>query len=146
MALGSASAQEPSGRSKLVPPGWTVEPAQGSKSVIRYVSPDRTAMLTLGDEARDGRSVAEAFAAGTHRDGDRITYARKARSWFVLSGYRGGEIFYTRAGLACGGQRWHILELTYPRAAKRAMDAEVTRLSRNLSGFANVCPKHGRAG
>src|SRR3569623_1684633 len=85
MALGSASAQDPSGQSKLVPPGWTVEPAQGSKSVIRYVSPDRTAMLTLGDEARDGRSVAAAFAAGTHRGGDRITYARKARSWIELS-------------------------------------------------------------
>jgi len=144
-AMSAAAAQGPS-QSRLVPHGWSVERTRGPKNVIRYVSPDGTAALTLRDAASHGRDVADAYAKMSRRDGDDVTYKRKARSWFVLSGYRGGEIFYTRVDRACGGRRWHVLELTYPRAAKRAMDAEVTRLSRNLGQFQNVCPKDKRAG
>lgn len=148
MTMSAAAAQGPQrpSQSKLVPPGWSVERTQGPKNVIRYVSPDGTAALTLRDAETQGRGIADVYATMSRRNGDDITYKRQARSWFVLSGYRGGEIFYTRVDRACGGQRWHVLELTYPRAAKRAMDAEVTRLSRNLRQFQNVCPKEQRPG
>lgn len=132
--------QHPS-QSKLVPPGWSVERTQGSKNVIRYVSPDGTAALTLRDAETRGRGIDDTYATMSRHDGDDITYKRKARSWFVLSGYRGGDIFYTRVGRACRGTRFHVLELTYPRAAKGDMDAEATRLSRNLRQFQNVCPR-----
>jgi hypothetical protein len=142
LALGSAqAARAQSAQDKLVPPGWTAQQTQGPKNVIRYVSPDGTGMLTLRDAAADERSIGRAYVTMLQRDSDDITYRRKARSWFVLSGYRGGDIFYTRVDKACGGRRLHVLELTYPRAAKRKMDAEVTRLSRNLPRFQNICPK-----
>jgi hypothetical protein len=142
--VGAEAARGQDTQSKLVPSGWTVQRDEGRKDVIRYVSPDRTAVLTLRDEPTGGRSVADAYAKLARRDGDDVTYARKARSWFVLSGYRGDEIFYTRVDLACGKRRWHVLELTYPRAAKADMDAEVDRVSRSLRRYQNICPSEGR--
>ena len=142
-AMSGAAAQgsrHPS-QSKLVPPGWSVERTQGPKNVIRYVSPDGTAALTLRDAETRGRGIDDTYATMLRQDGNDITYKRKARSWFVLSGYRGGDIFYTRVDRACSGTRFHVLELTYPRAAKSDMDAEVTRLSHNLRQFQNVCPR-----
>jgi hypothetical protein len=138
---GASAAQAQSAQSRLVPPGWTVQQTQGPKNVIRYVSPDGTAALTLRDAAAGGRSIASVYASMVRRDGDDITYRRKARSWFVLSGYRGGDIFYTRVDRACGGRRLHALELTYPRAAKRRMDAQVARMSHNLPRFQHICPQ-----
>jgi hypothetical protein len=140
LSMSAAAAQDPQRQDKLVPPGWTVQETQGPKNVIRYVSPDGAGALTLRDVAADGRSIASAYVTMARRDGDDITYRRKAGSWFVLSGYRGGDIFYTRVDRACRGRRMHVLELTYPRAAKRKMDAEVTRLSHNLPRFRNICP------
>ena len=95
----------------------------------------------MRDAETRGRGIDDTYATMSRHDGDDITYKRKARSWFVLSGYRGGDIFYTRVGRACRGTRFHVLELTYPRAAKSDMDAEVTRLSHNLRQFQNVCPR-----
>ena len=139
LTMSGAHAAPGPARSELVPPGWSVEPVEGRKDIIRYVSPDKEAVLTLQDAPTRGRSLDEEFTSLSRRDGD-VTYSRKSRSWFVLSGYRGGEIFYTRVDRACGGRRWHVLELTYPRAAKADLDAAVTRVSRRLGRFQNVCP------
>ena len=125
---------------KLVPPGWSTDHVQGRKDVIRYVSPDHQAALTLRDLPQDGRSVAAEFARLSGRSGEQVTYRRLSNSWFVVSGYRGEDIFYTRVGLACNGHRWHVAELTYPRARKTNMDAEVRYVSNTLSKYRNVCP------
>ena len=63
-AMSGAAAQgsrHPS-QSKLVPPGWSVERTQGSKNVIRYVSPDGTAALTLRDAETRGRGIDDTYA------------------------------------------------------------------------------------
>lgn len=125
---------------KLVPPGWSTEAVQGRKDVIRYVSPDHQAVLTLRDRPRDGRTVTEEFATFSGRSNERITYKRLSDSWFVVSGYRGDDIFYTRVDLACRGHRWHVAELTYPRAKKTNMDAQVTHVSNTLRKYRNACP------
>jgi len=40
----------------------------------------------------------------THADGyEDITYQTRGRSWFVLSGYRGDQIYYDKAIFSCGG-------------------------------------------
>lgn len=125
---------------KLVPPGWSTEAMQGRKDVIRYVSPDHQAVLTLRDLPKDGRSTAEQFARFSGRLNGQITYRRLSSSWFVISGYRGDDIFYTRVDLACTGHRWHVAELTYPRAKKTNMDAEVAHVSYTLRKYRNACP------
>ena len=124
----------------LVPRGWSTQEVEGRKDVIRYVSPDGTAVLTLHDRPRQGSSLRQELAAASQQSGGEITYRRVAQSWFVISGYRDDRIFYTRAELACGGRRWHVAELTYPRSQKRKLDAAVTHASHTLRKYRNVCP------
>jgi hypothetical protein len=123
----------------FVPRGWTSEAVEGRRDVIHYVSPDRQAVLTLRDIHNPGRSVREAFTEYSRAAAGRITYTRLAKSWFVISGYRSGNIFYVRADRACDGRRWHIAELTYPRGQKRKLDPAVIRASYALSAYGNVC-------
>jgi hypothetical protein len=40
----------------------------------------------------------------THAEGyEDITHQPRGRSWFVLSGYRGDQIYYEKAIFSCGG-------------------------------------------
>lgn len=126
-----------------MPRGWSTERVQGRKDVIRYVSPDHQAVLTLRDLPRDGRIVTDEFAMFSGRPSEQITYKRVSGSWFVVSGYRGDNIFYTRVDRACGGRRWHVAELTYPRAKETNMDAEATHVSNTLRKYRNACPARG---
>lgn len=133
----AASAQAaPADRPAIVPRGWTTEPVPGDRMIIRYVSPDGRAVLTLRDMPLD-RPV----SAILRGDGESVTYRQRGRSWAVVSGYRGDEIYYRRANAACDGRRWHVIELTYPARDKRAMDATVTYISHRLDSYRDACPQ-----
>ncbi len=119
----------------IVPPGWTTERVPGDRMIIRYVSPDGRAVLTL----RDMSSEREELGI-LHRPDESVTYRQRGRSWLVLSGYRGDQIYYRRANLACGGERWHMIELNYPASDKRAMDQTVAFISHHLDRYRNICP------
>jgi hypothetical protein len=138
MATASAQGRPPD----FAPRGWHTQPVEGRRDVIRYISPDGQAVLTLRDISRGALSVREEFATFADRAPGPITYKRIADSWFVLSGYRGGKIYYTRVDLACGGRRWHIVEVTYPREQKKMRDAAVRQASYALRKYRNVCPKN----
>src|SRR3954471_16859669 len=69
----------------LVPRGWSTQPAEGRNDVIRYVSPDGAALLTLHDLPRRGLSLREELAEASQHSGGDITYRRLAGSWFVIS-------------------------------------------------------------
>jgi hypothetical protein len=135
-ALTGLTMAAPAAPPAIVPPGWTSERVPGDRMVIRYVSPDGRAVLTLRDMPGD-RPV----SALLHRDGESVTYRQRGRSWTVVSGYRGDQIYYRRANLACGGQRWHVIDVTYPSTDKRAMDATVTYISHRLGRYRDVCPR-----
>lgn len=124
----------------LLPPGWTAHHVPDHPEIIKYVSPDGRAVLTLRDMQRQGQSIANDIDRFTRRPGESVTYQRHGRLWVVVSGYRGDQIFYRRADLSCGGRRWHLLELTYPRSDKQRMDPTVTQVSHRLENFRNVCP------
>jgi hypothetical protein len=125
----------------LLPPGWTARPVPGKQNVIQYVSPDRRAVLTMRDVAARSATLSAAIDRVAARPDERVTYQKRGRDWFVVSGFRSGEIFYRRVNLACRGSRWHFIQLEYPRADKRRMDATVTSISHRLQRFNNVCPR-----
>jgi hypothetical protein len=130
-AVSAAQAAPP-----IVPPGWTTERVPGDRMIIRYVSPDGRAVLTLRD-----MPSSQPASRILYRGGESVTYRQRGRSWTVVSGYRGDQIYYRRANLACGGDRWHLIELNYPAADKRRMDATVTYISHHLGQYRDVCPK-----
>jgi hypothetical protein len=113
LTLAGLATPAPAAPPAIVPPGWKTEPVPGDRMIIRYL----------------------------RRDGESVTYRQRGRSWNVVSGYRGHQIYYRRANLACGGARWHVIDLTYPGSDKRAMDATVTYISHHLDRYRDVCPR-----
>ncbi|AMN40472.1 hypothetical protein [Rhodoplanes sp. Z2-YC6860] len=117
----------------LVPLGWRQVTAAGTARV--FVSPDGAARIRFGHEA------AHSFdkTAFTSKSDEQVTYQEGGKSWFVVSGYRGPEIFYRKGNLACGGSRWNLIEFRYPRGAKREMDAAVVTVAHNMGAYRNDC-------
>jgi hypothetical protein len=63
----------------FVPPGWSTQPVEGRRDVIRYVSPDRQAVLTLRD-----------IPARAERVWKRVFEHRAALVWWLpVAGSRG---------------------------------------------------------
>jgi hypothetical protein len=62
----------------------------------------------------------------------KVVYERTKDEFLVLSGYRNGNIFYTKVVVSDDRRVACILDLTYPRAMKRRFDGIVTRMSRSF--------------
>ncbi|MBC8035709.1 MAG: hypothetical protein H7X89_00610 [Rhizobiales bacterium] len=62
-----------------------------------------------------------------------VVYERTKRDFLVLSGFRGDNIFYTKVALSSDNEIICVLDISYPRKAKRAFDAVVTRMSRSFA-------------
>ncbi len=64
---------------------------------------------------------------------DGISYRKVTKTFYVISGRRGDDIFYERCNFR-GGDDYVIdcFTLTYPAAAKKTWDPIVTRISRSL--------------
>src|SRR5262249_50293676 len=60
-----------------------------------------------------------------------IDYRRVAGRFFVVSGVRGGEVYYSRCNFR---GRMHCIYMSYPERELRAWDGIVTRVSLSLSG------------
>jgi serine/threonine-protein kinase len=117
------------GTRALVPSDWREIPSEFDNG-IRLVALNGAARLAVWSKPDDGDSLAEYARKIAHDGNVRVTYAPNRRSWFVLSGYRQGAIFYTKVVRGCG--RLHHVALEYPREKKRAFDALVTNISRSL--------------
>ena len=56
-----------------------------------------------------------------------------------MSGYRGGDNFYRKSNLACGGTRWNNIEFIYPRTDKERLDPIVTRVASGMTRYSGDC-------
>jgi hypothetical protein len=61
-----------------------------------------------------------------------VIYERTKTDFLVLSGFRGGNIFYTKVAVSPDNGTICVLDISYPRKAKRAFDHIVTRMSRSF--------------
>jgi hypothetical protein len=57
-----------------------------------------------------------------------ITYQPGGRSWFVLSGFRGDQIYYEKIMFSCGGRVANVLAITYPESRRYLFDPVVERM------------------
>lgn len=138
LALTSADAQHREahaparyGIASIVPPDWRLHPPDPNWRGKRFASPDGDAWLTVYNAPADV-STGEHMKWVATAPGERITYQRKGKGWIVVSGYKGDRIFYRKAMLACGNNRWHHIAFEYPAQEKRAFDRFVTRTSHAL--------------
>jgi hypothetical protein len=132
--LSVQAAQQP----PLIPDGWRELPVPRSKAKA-FISPDGEARMRAGHEEAHPSNLAADMDAMAYHEGETITYQRRGKSWLAVSGYRGDEIYYRKANLACGGTRWHIVELRYPREAKKKLDDVVTAAARRMTAYNQDC-------
>ena len=59
---------------------------------------------------------------------DEVTYHPRGRSWFVLSGYRGDQIYYEKVMFSCRGNIANVIAITYPVAQRKLYDPVVERM------------------
>jgi hypothetical protein len=96
-----------------------------------FVSPNSDAKLMVGAwNNREGRTPDQfkrwlmANAGGY----DELTYRPRGHSWFVLSGYRGNDIYYEKVMFSCGGQVVNVMAITYPSGERDLYDSVVERI------------------
>jgi len=130
-----AQAQRPS----LVPRTWTQDLADPETRTRRFVSPDHRSSMTTRQTRAHRLALQRDIDAIAFRAGEEITYQRRGSTWIAVSGYRDGKIFYRKSNLACGGTRWHHVELEYPREQKLQMDATVTHIARAMTAYHQDC-------
>ena len=137
--LSAASAQR---RPRLVPQGWIQESADTQTKTRRFVSPDGRSWLMTKQSSANRSSLSRDLEELAHRDGEQVTYHRRGATWIAVSGYRDNQIFYRKTNLACGGTRWHHIELQYPREEKKRLDATVTSIARGMTLYHDDCPRN----
>jgi hypothetical protein len=107
-------------REDATPPG-------GSGS--RWLTADGRANLTVQSVANDGNETPAAFLQKKHPPRD-IAYRRVTSSFFVVSGFRNGLIWYDRCNFA--GRFITCVLINYPASEKKQWDSVVTRISNSL--------------
>ena len=113
---------------------FTPEPLDMAEKAQRFSGPDsQTYFRVMGVDNKENLTPAGVKAKYLRADvpGD-ILYERTKGRFLVLSGYRGDSIFYTKVAMSANQRTICILEITYPRKAKRAFDYLVTRMSRSF--------------
>jgi hypothetical protein len=112
----------------LIPSDWTKQPFDhpGSNR-SRFISPDGSASFDFYTTAVQDEPITKHMKNFAFGDGDEITYLAAERTWIAASGFKGDRLFYGKAALACGGDRWHHIAFEYPANAKRNMQDFVRR-------------------
>ena len=68
-----------------------------------------------------------------------LTYDPSGKSWFVLSGYHGENIYYQKVMYACGGATVSAFGLDYPEAERAIYDPVVEAIEDSFRPGRNAC-------
>jgi hypothetical protein len=113
-------------------PAEMFAPTEGERpSFYYYVSEETDAKFLVGAWNSGQGNTPKEFKQWmlTHAEGyEDITYQPRGRSWFVLSGHRGDQIYYEKAIFSCSGQVVNVLAIAYPEAQRDRFDPVVERM------------------
>lgn len=102
---------------------------------IRAVSRDgKATLIAYGSHSPGvfGQSLEDVYNEERSSAGRRVTYQRlvRAESYFVISGFENGEIFYIKAYVIDGILK--ALDLRYPESARAPYDSVTAKVSRSF--------------
>ena len=118
-----------------VPRDWRAGPPPANGDGLRFTSPDGTASISVSGSFNAGDTVGEAMEnEQLADDGETIVYRAKQERMSVVSGTRGGIIFYRKAVLTCRDEIVNRVSSEYPAPRKAAFDALVSHVSASLRG------------
>jgi hypothetical protein len=80
------------------------------------------------------------FTLATYRDfilknlpaGETVTYQASGKTWFVISGTKGSDVFYERHMLSHGGEMTEDFVISYPASGKPTYDPIVARMAKSF--------------
>lgn len=113
---------------------FVFEPAQSDERTKRFRSRDgRAALKIFGTPNLDGRTLTQFRTALIQERYARATldYAPQRNTWFVLSGFSGGDIFYERVTFACDKRSFHGWMLIFPASERLLYDRVTEEMHRN---------------
>jgi hypothetical protein len=123
----------------VIPPEWKKQSLDDPASKGgRFVSPDGSASFDFYTTAADDQPVTEHMKSFAFGDGEAITSLAGERTWITVSGFKGDRLFYRKAALACGGDRWHHIAFECPANTKRSMQDFIRRAVEMLDSSQNV--------
>ena len=131
----SASSRDSTGG--VIPPDWKKQSLDAASNGGRFVSPDGSASFDFYATAAADQPITEHMKSFAFDEGDEITSLAGERAWIAASGFKGDRLFYRKAALACGGDRWHHIAFEYPANAKRSMQDFVRRAVEMLDSTQN---------
>lgn len=108
------------------------QPAPTNGDGRAWTSPNG-AELYIYARANRGGETPRSIIAERGSD-DEVTYQRAGRRWAVVSGYRGGKIFYERYILR--GDLVHSVAIRYPESQRARYDPLVGPITRSLKAGA----------
>jgi uncharacterized protein YgiM (DUF1202 family) len=73
--------------------------------------------------------MADDLASGAY---GQVTYQHRGTGWYVLSGYRDGNVYYRKVVVPAGGDTLHVFEIDYPPAQKATYDSITARMAKSL--------------
>ena len=103
----------------------------GKPSFHYFVSRDADAKLMVGawnNEAGQTPGEFKHWLLGNTGGYDDMTYVPRGRSWFVISGYRGDDIYYEKVMFSCAGSVVNVFAITYPKGLRSEYDPVVEQM------------------
>jgi hypothetical protein len=114
----------------------------GKPSFHYFVSRDAEAKLMVGawnNDAGQTPSEFKQWLLANTGGYDEMTYVPRGRTWFVISGYRGDDIYYEKVMFSCAGSVVNIFAITYPQGLRRQYDPVVEKVEDSFRP-SNRCP------
>jgi hypothetical protein len=110
---------------------FVLEEGEGEPSFRYYSSDTVRAKFMVGASANEGGGSLREFRdwmIENTGDYQEPTYKPGGRTWFVLSGYRGDQIYYQKVIFTCSGTIVNVLALVYPIDQRHFFDPIVERM------------------
>jgi hypothetical protein len=114
---------------------FTPQPPAANGDGQSFLSTDGRAKLVVY-----GAQNSENFTPSKYRETilrefggyDQMDYSPTGKTWFVLSGFRGENIYYQKVMFSCGGGVINVLSVTFPRAEKKFYEGLVETMEDNF--------------
>jgi hypothetical protein len=104
---------------------------EGKPGFHYFVSDDSEAKFMVGawnNEAGQTPSEFKNWLLANTGGYDEQTYMPRGRSWFVISGYRGDDIYYEKVLFSCAGGVVNVFAISYPKDERHVYDPVVERM------------------
>jgi hypothetical protein len=115
---------------------------EGKPSFHYFVSRDAEAKFMVGawnNEAGQTPSEFKRWLTANTGGYDEQTYVPRGRSWFVISGYRGDDIYYEKVMFSCAGRVVNVFAISYPEGSRRLYDSVVEQMEDTFRP-SSLCP------